>query len=252
MSADSDIIEAGLYDISLNEAAEIIFADLEDKEQATLEEIKNGLIESINKGALVLSRGSLEIIGKYTLNTPYVKLSDAEKWAHDSGLGLIKYGEFSDRYFIENCVLDDLKNRIGYLRDYYRKTNVIPQTHFAYDPDSAKKEIYILMNEKRDLEEKIKIQQEELNYTIDKRSKSSLLEMIIGLTIYCYGYNPKRPRSDVYREISEDLSRIKISLHTDTARKWIRDAIETVLPYNWDEGIEISETGHIKAKKKKN
>jgi hypothetical protein len=50
-----------------------------------------------------------------------------------------------------------------------------------------------------------------------------------------YSYNPKEKRSDVTKEISDDLALRGIELHPDTVRKWLREASEILPPDTFED-----------------
>ncbi|WP_417514812.1 hypothetical protein [Minwuia sp.] len=61
---------------------------------------------------------------------------------------------------------------------------------------------------------------------INAKAKASLLRLVIGMAVGGYSYNPADTRSDVTKEISDDLDRVGVSLKRDTILKWLRQGAE--------------------------
>lgn len=65
----------------------------------------------------------------------------------------------------------------------------------------------------------------------NQKSITSLKKIIIGMAIGGYGYNPQEKRSEIPRQIVEDIERSGLSIDVDTVRKWLRESAE-ILPRN--------------------
>ncbi|WP_417514758.1 hypothetical protein [Minwuia sp.] len=64
------------------------------------------------------------------------------------------------------------------------------------------------------------------NEEINPKVKASLLRLVIGMAVGAYAYDPADTRSDVTREIADDLDRAGVSLKRDTILKWLREGAE--------------------------
>jgi len=62
------------------------------------------------------------------------------------------------------------------------------------------------------------------------KEQETLLKLISGIAVGQYGYDPKASRSPAAKEISDDLSRVGLSLDPDTVRKWLKQATEHYPP----------------------
>ena len=62
------------------------------------------------------------------------------------------------------------------------------------------------------------------------RERDSALKLIIGMAVRGYGYYPTAARSDITKDISDDLALLGISLDADTVRKWLREGADLLPP----------------------
>lgn len=62
------------------------------------------------------------------------------------------------------------------------------------------------------------------------RERDTLLKLVIGLAMSGYSFDPAAARSEVPKEIVGDLSRLGISIDGDTVRKYLKEAVQKVLP----------------------
>jgi hypothetical protein len=62
------------------------------------------------------------------------------------------------------------------------------------------------------------------------KERESLLKMVAGMAVGGYGWDPKARRSDVTKEIADDLHRAGIALDPDTVRSWLRKAADLIPP----------------------
>ncbi|WP_336492390.1 hypothetical protein [Methylobacterium nigriterrae] len=64
---------------------------------------------------------------------------------------------------------------------------------------------------------------------LNPKVRQSLLKIALGLAMAVYGYDPKKPRSSVPREIKDELYRVGISLDEDTVRKRLTEAADELI-----------------------
>lgn len=87
----------------------------------------------------------------------------------------------------------------------------------------------------------IKIAKEFVSNSLDqekslgKRERETLLKIVIGIAINGYGYTPNSLKSPAPKEIADDLSKLGLNVSDDTVRKYLREAVETVLPASSNE-----------------
>ena len=62
----------------------------------------------------------------------------------------------------------------------------------------------------------------------NSKATQSRRKMILGMAIGGYGYDPRKGRSSVPREICDDLVRLGLSLSEDTVREHLADAAREV------------------------
>jgi hypothetical protein len=74
-----------------------------------------------------------------------------------------------------------------------------------------------------------------LEQPLKLKESQSLLKLVAGMAVAGYSYNPKEKRSDVTKEISDDLALRGIELHPDTVRKWLREASEILPPDTFED-----------------
>ena len=65
---------------------------------------------------------------------------------------------------------------------------------------------------------------------LSTRERDTLLKLIIGMAVQGYKYDPTAARSPVPKEITDDLSALGISIDGDTVRKYLKEAMQKVLP----------------------
>ncbi|GEM_PF-4970756 len=54
--------------------------------------------------------------------------------------------------------------------------------------------------------------------------RKSLLKMILGMAVGGYTYNPDQKKSNVPKEIADDVAKVDMSIDPDTVRKWLKEA----------------------------
>lgn len=62
------------------------------------------------------------------------------------------------------------------------------------------------------------------------RERNTLLKLVLGLAMDCYGYRPQAPRSSTAGEIASALELKGISISEDTVRKYLANAAEFAPP----------------------
>ena len=65
---------------------------------------------------------------------------------------------------------------------------------------------------------------------LSTKERGSLLKLIIGMAIDGYGYVPTDLKSAIPKEISDILASHAMTISDDTVRKYLKEAVETVLP----------------------
>lgn len=64
------------------------------------------------------------------------------------------------------------------------------------------------------------------------RERDTLLKLAVGMAVAGYRYDPKAAKSTVPKEISDDLAKLGMVVSDETVRKYLKVAVETVLPAN--------------------
>jgi hypothetical protein len=58
---------------------------------------------------------------------------------------------------------------------------------------------------------------------LSTRERETLLQLVIGMAVGGYGYDPDRGRNEATQQIVDDLAQRGISLDADTVRKWLKE-----------------------------
>lgn len=69
-----------------------------------------------------------------------------------------------------------------------------------------------------------------LDKPLGTRERDTLLKLVIGMAKGAYSYDPNQSKSDVPKEIVDDLARHGITVSPDTVRKYLKEGAEAVLP----------------------
>lgn len=69
--------------------------------------------------------------------------------------------------------------------------------------------------------------------TLHTLERSTLLKLVIGMAIRGYGFDPNTTKSDAAKNIENDLIALGMPITDDTVRKYLKQAVDTVLPANW-------------------
>ena len=62
------------------------------------------------------------------------------------------------------------------------------------------------------------------------RERNTLLKLVLGMAIKGYAFDTSSSKSSIPKEISDDLVRLGMDVSDDTVRKYLKEAIELVLP----------------------
>lgn len=65
---------------------------------------------------------------------------------------------------------------------------------------------------------------------LGKRERDTLLKLVIGMAVRGYGYDPQAARNSATTEIAKDLEGLGMPIDSDTVKKWLNEAVDTVLP----------------------
>ena len=60
--------------------------------------------------------------------------------------------------------------------------------------------------------------------------RNSFLKLLVGMAIKGYAYDPSAKRSTAPKEIETDLAQLGLQITDDTIRKYLKEAVESVLP----------------------
>lgn len=60
--------------------------------------------------------------------------------------------------------------------------------------------------------------------------RATLLKLVIGMAMKGYRYNPEALKSTATKEIADDLAALGMTLTDDTVRKYLKQAVDNVLP----------------------
>ena len=105
-----------LFELSIEDAAQMLWDGLWNHEQATVEQIQQALEEAILNKELVPVRGTIKPIGSYNANPVVLNGLYISQWAEGRGLELESNGAFSD-YACDEMNLDaQLRDHLQYLR----------------------------------------------------------------------------------------------------------------------------------------
>ena len=87
-----------------------------------------------------------------------------------------------------------------------------------------------LAAERDELREEVKRLKEEAarNKPLLTRERETYQKIILGMAIEQYGFNPTAGRSDIPRQIADDLATFGISVSDDTVRQKLKDAFDTI------------------------
>ncbi len=66
--------------------------------------------------------------------------------------------------------------------------------------------------------------------SLGNAERGTLLKLVIGMAIKGYKHDPTVLKSHAPKEIADDLAELGISITDDTVRKYLKQAVETVLP----------------------
>ena len=66
--------------------------------------------------------------------------------------------------------------------------------------------------------------------SLGTRERETLLKLVIGMAMGGYGFNLTDRKNTAPKEIADDLAELGISITDDTVRKYLKQAVETVLP----------------------
>ena len=58
------------------------------------------------------------------------------------------------------------------------------------------------------------------------KSDTSLMKMVIGMAVGGYRYNPEDSKSEVPKQISEDLEECGVGIDIGTVRKWLKESAQ--------------------------
>ncbi len=83
-----------------------------------------------------------------------------------------------------------------------------------------------LIELERSLDEAAKAEDKPLSTT----ERNTLLRLVIGMAVDAYGYDAKANKSPIPKEIADNLSAHGLNVSDDTVRKYLKEAVETVLP----------------------
>lgn len=66
--------------------------------------------------------------------------------------------------------------------------------------------------------------------SLSTKERNTLLKVIVGMAIKGYAYDPASAKNDAPKEIETDIAKLGISVTDDTIRKYLKEAVETILP----------------------
>ena len=58
------------------------------------------------------------------------------------------------------------------------------------------------------------------------RERGTVLQLLIGMAVSRYKYDPRASRNEATSAIADDLAKLGIPLDSDTVRKWLREAAD--------------------------
>jgi len=215
-----------LYELTIDAAAEKIQAGLWNSDQATVNDIKNALIDDIEKGNLKLVRGNIYVIGKYNNNPPILNALDLANWAEKNGLELESNGAWSS-YIHEEAELSlILSEKLETLRALKQSGKTISEiiNHPDIKGKAQDEQITKLFLENMELKSKLTHLTED-QQNIHPKSLTSLYIMISTMAVTGYGYNWLQMKSPVPADIANDAKEIlEASIDPETIKKWLHDA----------------------------
>lgn len=69
-----------------------------------------------------------------------------------------------------------------------------------------------------------------LQESLSTKERNTLLKLIIGMAIHGYGFDPSASKSNIPKQISDDLGLSGISVDDDTVRKYLKQAMRDTPP----------------------
>lgn len=157
-----------LYELTIEEAAQKLHYGLWNEEQATVEDIIEGLKTSIANGELKPIRGALLQIGNLSLNPPILDATNLASWAERHGLELESNGGWPEYLGGEYELYEALVERLQALRALQENGKSINDIHIVEnDPDRLKDQNILLEAENIKLKEQLQA----INNTDEHTSK---------------------------------------------------------------------------------
>ena len=65
---------------------------------------------------------------------------------------------------------------------------------------------------------------------LSTKERNTLLKMVVAMAIKGYSYDPASAKSEAAKEIETDIDALGMSVSDDTIRKYLKEAVATVLP----------------------
>lgn len=222
-----------LYELTIQEAAEKLHDGLWDHEQASVEEIKDALIDAIIRGELEPVRGSLRSIGKYCNNPPILDAFVVAGWAERNGLELESNGSWND-YILGEAelaeALEERKQALLALRQSGKEREEFDAV--SREPERMRDQYISLLVQNERLKADLAAMGEGSHppQKTNPKSLDSLLKMVIAMAIEGYGFNPDDKKSQIPGAIATAVEKLGLSIDPDTTRRWLRQGAELLPP----------------------
>lgn len=211
-----------LYELTIPEAAEKLYAGLWKDDGVSIASIQAALIGAVNDKELKPVRGSLRQIGNLPLQEPILNAFEIAEWAEAHGLELYSKGEWA-RYIGDEGELEmALEEHLELLRA--RQKIDIDDVPYSIESDPARLMDHVI----RLTEENLRLKLQDTPSEPSAKSLEYLLMILITMAADRYRYRPGGKKSDVPLEIEKAAARLKLPIKRRKISDWLKRAATLV------------------------
>jgi hypothetical protein len=134
---------------------------------------------------------------------------------------------------IDGSLAEKLLNTHKEMRKrYLEKRKANPRANDYYPAGGLPKDSVLVVRTDalREFEQSINNESAKIEKPLTTRERDTLLKLLIGMAIKGYSYDSRASKSNVPKEIQDDLATLGIDVSDDTVRKYLKQAANTVLP----------------------
>lgn len=194
MSCDKAAYFGDLFELTIDTAAEKLFAGLSDQDLASIDDIKKALVIDITNGKLKPVRGCITFIGKQNNFPPILDAYKVAEWAEKNGLWLENDGAFFDYIDDELELSILLEDKLVFLRSLQAlEGKSISEILKHPDILTERQQDYlsrILLENEQIKNKQIEVEQNQIDKKIHTRAEKSYLTIIGALLDYIEGKTP--------------------------------------------------------------